>query len=194
VSTAAIAKSLLVRTKKSNELMAHAYSHLFGLPTTGLRFFTVYGPWGRPDMALFIFAKAIIEEKPIKLFNNGNMVRDFTYIDDIVEGVVRTLDTLPKPYKGDDASPSKSSTAPYRVYNIGNGTPVELETCIALLEQYLGKQAKKELYPMQPGDVPRTAADVADLVRDVGYKPSTKVEEGIKKFVEWFVGYSALLN
>jgi len=187
--------SLYAATKKSNELMAHAYSHLFGLPTTGLRFFTVYGPWGRPDMALFIFAKAIIEDKPIKLFNNGNMVRDFTYIDDIVEGVVRTLDTLPKPCKGGDTSPSKSSTAPYRVYNIGNGTPVELGMCIALLEQYLGKQAKKELYPMQPGDVPRTAADVADLVKDVGYKPSTRVEEGIRKFVGWFIyNYLSYLN
>ena len=184
--------SLYAATKKSNELMAHAYSHLFGLPTTGLRFFTVYGPWGRPDMALFIFAKAIIEDKPIKLFNNGNMVRDFTYIDDIVEGVVRTLDTLPKPCDEQDSAPSRSSTAPYRVYNIGNGTPVELGACIALLEKYLGKEAKKELYPMQPGDVPITAADVYDLVRELGYKPSTKVEEGIKKFVEWFVGFNSL--
>ncbi len=181
--------SLYAATKKSDELMAHAYSHLFGLPTTGLRFFTVYGPWGRPDMALFIFAKAILENKPIKLFNNGNMVRDFTYIDDIVEGVVRTLDTISKPCEPPDIAPSRSSTAPYRVYNIGNGTPVELGTCIALLERYLGKEVKKELYPMQAGDVPRTEADVTDLVKDIGYRPSTKVEEGIKRFVEWFVGY-----
>ncbi len=181
--------SLYAATKKSDELMAHAYSHLFGLPATGLRFFTVYGPWGRPDMALFIFAKAIVEDKPIKLFNNGNMVRDFTYIDDIVEGVVRTLDTIPKPCAPPDVPLSRSSTAPYRVYNIGNGTPVELGTCIALLERYLGKEAKKKLYPMQAGDVPRTEADISDLVRDIGYKPSTKVEEGIKRFVEWFVGY-----
>jgi UDP-glucuronate 4-epimerase len=142
-------------------------------------------------MALYIFAKAIIEDKPIKLFNNGNMVRDFTYIDDIVEGVVRTLDTIPTLCDAEDVAPSKSSTAPYRVYNIGNSTPVELGTCITLLERYLGKHAKKELYPMQLGDVPRTAADVDDLVREVGYRPSTKVEEGIKKFVEWFVEFYA---
>ncbi|HRV03272.1 MAG TPA: NAD-dependent epimerase/dehydratase family protein, partial [Mesotoga sp.] len=178
---------LYAATKKSNELMAHAYSHLFGLPTTGLRFFTVYGPWGRPDMALFIFAKAIVEDKPIKLFNNGNMVRDFTYIDDIVEGVARTLDTIAKPCDEQNVGPSESATAPYRVYNIGNGTPVSLETCITLLEKYLGKRARKELYPMQLGDVPVTAANVIDLVKDIKYRPATKVEEGIKKFVTWYV-------
>lgn len=228
--------SLYAATKKSNELMAHTYSHLFGLPTTGLRFFTVYGPWGRPDMALFLFTKAIIDDKPIQVFNNGNMVRDFTYIDDIIEGVVRVIDTPPSeskldtettesniseirgphsessnaPYKNFDISSDqnnpiedemhKTSTkkpeaqssklaTPYKIYNIGNSSPVQLMEYIAAIEKTLGKTARKEFLPMQPGDVPRTEADVTDLVEDLGYRPDTPVQAGIEKFVEWYREY-----
>lgn len=183
--------SLYAATKKSNELMAHTYSHLFGLPTTGLRFFTVYGPWGRPDMALFLFTDAILKDKAIKVFNNGKMKRDFTFIDDIVEGIVRLLNNPPKENKDWDrqkADPGTSS-APYKVYNIGNNSPVELMEYIETLEKKLGKEAKKEFLPMQDGDVPATYADVKDLIEDVGFKPETSVEEGIDKFVEWYKKY-----
>lgn len=169
--------SLYAATKKANELMAHCYSHLFGLPTTGLRFFTVYGPWGRPDMALFGFTKAILEGKTIDVFNQGKMRRDFTYVDDIVEGILRTADRIPEPCE---------TGARYKVYNIGNHQPVELERFIAILESALGVQAKKNYLPMQPGDVPATFADVDDLMRDVGFKPDTPLEQGIAKFVEWY--------
>ena len=178
-------------TKKANELMAHTYSNLYGLPTTGLRFFTVYGPFGRPDMALFMFTKNIIEAKPIDVFNYGNHKRDFTYIDDIVEGVVRVLDRVPEPdpeWSG-DAPDSASSTAPYRLYNIGNNQPVELMHYIEVLEECLGRKAEKNLLPMQPGDVPDTYADSQSLVDAVGYRPSTPVETGVAKFVEWYVDY-----
>jgi len=181
--------SLYAATKKSNELMAHTYSHLFGFPTTGLRFFTVYGPWGRPDMALFLFTKAILEDKPIKVFNYGRMVRDFTYVDDIVEGVIRVIDNPPRKRGDVENDPSQSRTAPFKVYNIGNSSPVELMDFIRAIEKYLGKEAKKEFLPMQPGDVPRTEADVTDLVREMGYKPSTTVEEGIGRFIKWYQGY-----
>jgi UDP-glucuronate 4-epimerase len=180
--------SLYAATKKSNELMAHCYSHLYRIPTTGLRFFTVYGPWGRPDMALFIFTRAILAGEPIKVFNHGRMRRDFTYIDDIVEGVVRVLDRVPGPnpaWTGDQPDPS-SSRAPYRLYNIGNNNPVELSRMIEVLEQTLGREAIKQLVDMQPGDVPATYADVDDLVEDVGFKPSTSIEEGIRRFVDWY--------
>ena len=183
--------SLYAASKKSNELMAHTYSHLFNIPTTGLRFFTVYGPWGRPDMALFLFTKAILENKPIQVFNNGNMVRDFTYIDDIVEGVVRVIDNPPAGNSSWDAhhpDPS-TSTAPYKVYNIGNNNPVRLLDFIEAIEDNLGKKAEKQLLPMQPGDVAATCADVQDLVNNLHYKPNTKVQEGIKRFVEWYRGY-----
>lgn len=183
--------SLYAATKKSNELMAHTYSHLFGLPTTGLRFFTVYGPWGRPDMALFLFTDAIMNDKPIKVFNHGKMKRDFTYIDDIVEGVVRLLNNPPKPNPDWDkvkADPGTSS-APYKVYNIGNNNPVELLEFIEVLEEKIGKKAKKEFLPMQDGDVPMTYADIDDLVEDVGFKPGTRVDEGIGRFVEWYYIY-----
>ncbi|MEM7208406.1 MAG: NAD-dependent epimerase [Pseudomonadota bacterium] len=180
--------SLYAASKKSNELMAHTYSHLFNIPTTGLRFFTVYGPWGRPDMALFKFTKNILEDKPIDVFNYGNHRRDFTYIDDIVEGVIRTLDSVAKPnpdWNGDspDAATSK---APYRLYNIGNNSPIELMHYIEVLENCLGKKAEKNLLPMQAGDVPDTYANVEDLVVDVGYRPTTTVETGIAHFVEWY--------
>jgi UDP-glucuronate 4-epimerase len=180
--------SLYAATKKANELMAHTYSHLYGLPTTGLRFFTVYGPWGRPDMALFLFSKAILEGKSIDVFNYGKMRRDFTYIDDIVEGVVRVLDRVPQPNPTWDAAKSDPSTsrAPYRVYNIGNNNPVELTVLIELLEKYLGRQATKNLIEMQPGDVPATYADIDDLARDVGFRPSTPLEEGVQRFVAWY--------
>lgn len=183
--------SLYAATKKANELMAHTYSHLFRLPTTGLRFFTVYGSWGRPDMALFLFTKAILEGKPIDVFNHGKMQRDFTYIDDIVEGVIRVTDRTAAPnpeWTGDRPDPGTSS-APYRVYNIGNNNPVELMRFIEVLEDSLGKKAKKNLLPIQPGDVPATYADVDDLMKDVGFKPATSIEEGIKRFVEWYRGY-----
>lgn len=176
--------SLYAATKKSNELMAHTYSHLFGLPTTGLRFFTVYGPWGRPDMALFLFTKAILENKPIKVFNNGNMVRDFTYVDDIVEGVTRVIDSPPtSPLRGEHRG------APYKVYNIGNSSPVQLMEYIGAIEKKLNKEAVKEYLPMQPGDVPKTEADVTDLVEELGYKPNTPVHTGIERFIEWYKEY-----
>ncbi len=183
--------SLYAATKKANELMAHTYSHLYGLPTTGLRFFTVYGPWGRPDMALFLFTRAILRGEPIQVFNEGRMQRDFTYIDDIVEGVVRVADRVPTPdlaWSGARPDPA-SSRAPYRVYNIGNNQPVELMHLIATLEAAIGKPAIKEMLPMQPGDVPATYADVDDLGRDVGFRPATPIEVGVARFVEWYRGY-----
>ena len=186
--------SLYAATKKANELMAHTYSHLYKLPCTGLRFFTVYGPWGRPDMALFLFTKAIMEDRPIDVYNYGKMQRDFTYIDDIVESVVRVADKVAEAnpgWSGDLPDPG-TSPAPYRIYNIGNNNPVELMRFIEVLEEALGKKAKKNLLPIQPGDVPATYADVADLMRDVGFKPSTPIEEGIKRFVEWYKGYYRL--
>ncbi len=183
--------SLYAATKKANELMAHTYSHLFGLPTTGLRFFTVYGPWGRPDMALFLFTKNILEGRPIDVFNHGRHSRDFTYVDDIVEGVVRTLDRVPGPDPGyDPLLPNPgSSSAPFRVYNIGNHQPVELLRYIEVLEERLGRKAERNLLPMQPGDVPDTCADVAALVRDTGYSPSTPIETGVARFVDWYRAY-----
>jgi UDP-glucuronate 4-epimerase len=183
--------SLYAATKKANELMAHTYSSLYGLPTTGLRFFTVYGPWGRPDMALFLFTRAILEGKPIDIFNHGRMKRDFTYIDDIVEGIVRVTDRVAESnsaWSGLAPDPG-SSYAPYRIYNIGNNNPVELMHFIETIETYLGKSAVKNLLPLQAGDVPVTAADVDDLMADVGFKPATSVEEGIEKFVAWYRGY-----
>lgn len=183
--------SLYAASKKSNELMAHSYSHLFRLPCTGLRFFTVYGPWGRPDMALFLFTKAILEGKPIKVFNNGHMERDFTYIDDIVEGVVRvTLHTAaPNPdWDGGHPDPG-TSPAPYRIYNIGNNASVPLLKFIEAIEVALGKKAIKEFLPMQPGDVPATRANVDDLMHDVGFAPHTSVEYGIDKFIQWYRDY-----
>lgn len=183
--------SLYAASKKANELMAHTYSHLYNIPTTGLRFFTVYGPWGRPDMALFKFTKGIIEGTPIDVYNRGLMRRDFTYIDDIVEGVIRVLDKTPESnpnWSGDNPDPS-SSIAPYKLYNIGNNNPVELMHYIETLEKALGKTAIKNLLPMQPGDVPATYADVADLETDVGFKPQTSVEEGIENFVQWYKKY-----
>ncbi|MDH5614752.1 MAG: NAD-dependent epimerase, partial [Gammaproteobacteria bacterium] len=180
--------SLYAASKKANELMAHTYSHLYQLPTTGLRFFTVYGPWGRPDMALFMFTKNILEGKPIDVFNHGNHRRDFTYIDDIVEGVIRTLDNIaaPNPDWSGDNPDSATSYAPYKLYNIGNNNTVELMRYIEILEECLGKKAEKNMLPLQPGDVPATYANVDDLVKDVDYKPTMKVEEGIKNFVEWY--------
>jgi UDP-glucuronate 4-epimerase len=180
--------SLYAATKKANELMAHTYSHLFGLPTTGLRFFTVYGPWGRPDMALFLFTRNILEGRPIDVFNHGRHTRDFTYIDDIVEGVVRTLDRVPGPDPDyDPLHPNPgSSSAPWRVYNIGNHQPVQLLRYIEVLEDCLGRKAEKRLLPMQPGDVPDTEADVEALRRDTGYSPSTPIEVGIRNFVDWY--------
>jgi UDP-glucuronate 4-epimerase len=180
--------SLYAASKKSNELMAHTYSHLFGLPTTGLRFFTVYGPWGRPDMALFLFTKAIIEGNPIKVFNEGNMRRDFTYVDDIIEGVVRVIDNNAEGNKfwtGKHPDPA-TSTAPFKVYNIGNSSPVNLMDFIEAIEESLGKKAVKEFMPMQPGDVPVTWADVSDLETELGYKPDTPVKVGVKRFVDWY--------
>jgi len=183
--------SLYAATKKSNELMAHSYSHLYGLPVTGLRFFTVYGPWGRPDMALFLFTKAMLEGKPISVFNNGNMERDFTYIDDIVEGVVRVAHRTPRSdpaWQAAEPVPS-SSSAPYKLYNIGNGRPVKLMDFIAALEKALGKQAEKNMLPLQPGDVPVTWADTDPLERDIGYKPNTDIFTGVKAFVDWYCNY-----
>jgi UDP-glucuronate 4-epimerase len=180
--------SLYAATKKANELMAHTYSHLYGLPSTGLRFFTVYGPWGRPDMAMFLFTKAMLEGRPIQVFNHGRMRRDFTYVDDVVEGVRRVVDRLPEPdptWSGDRPDPG-TSRAPYRLYNIGNHQPVELMHVIATLERVLGLEAVKEMRPMQPGDVPATYADVDDLARDVGFAPATPIEEGIARFVRWY--------
>jgi UDP-glucuronate 4-epimerase len=183
--------SLYAATKKANELMAHTYSHLYGLPTTGLRFFTVYGPWGRPDMALFKFTRGIVEGKPIDVYNEGKMVRDFTYVDDIVEGVVRTADhtARPNPNWSGDKPDSATSRAPYRVYNIGNNKPVELMKYICTLEDCLGKKAIMNMMPMQPGDVPATYADTTALGGDVGFRPDTPVETGIGRFVEWYRAY-----
>ncbi len=183
--------SLYAATKKANELMAHTYSHLYALPTTGLRFFTVYGPWDRPDMALQKFAQAIVNDRPIQLYNYGNHRRDFTYIDDIVGGVLRVLDkpATANPDFSSDKPDSGSSSAPWRVYNIGNNNPVELKDYVAALENALGKTAQKELLPLQPGDVPDTYADVDDLVRDFDYKPKTSIEEGIGAFARWFLAY-----
>ena len=180
--------SLYAATKKANELMAHTYSSLYGIPTTGLRFFTVYGPWGRPDMALFLFTKAILEGRPIDVFNFGKMRRDFTFVDDIVEGVVRVSDHVPKgnaAWSGDTPDPG-TSYAPYKIYNIGNNSPVELLRFIEVLEGALGKTAEKNLLPIQAGDVPATYADVDDLIADVGFKPATSIEEGIGRFVAWY--------
>jgi len=186
--------SLYAASKKANELMAHTYSHLFNLPTTGLRFFTVYGPWGRPDMALFLFTKAILENRPIDVFNNGNMERDFTYIDDIVEGVCRVIYKVPESCAtwDRDAPDPASSYCPYRVYNIGNNNKEKLLRYIEVLEDSLGKKAEKKFLPMQPGDVPATFADVDDLVKDFDYKPATTLEYGIGKFVDWYRDYFAI--
>ncbi len=183
--------SLYAASKKANELMAHSYSHLYGLPVTGLRFFTVYGPWGRPDMALFLFTKAILAGEPIKVFNQGEMQRDFTYVDDIVEGIFRLIPHLPASNSDwDGGSPDPgSSPAPYRLYNIGNHSPVQLLDFIAILEKELGKKAKKVLLPMQPGDVPATYADVADLQSAVGFSPATPLEQGVEEFVRWYRDY-----
>lgn len=183
--------SLYAATKKANELMAHTYSHLYGLPTTGLRFFTVYGPWGRPDMSYFLFTRAILADKPIDVFNNGHMQRDFTYVDDIVQGVIRTSDRIAPPNPGwDPAHPDPGTArAPYRVYNIGNHSPVELDTFIGLIEKHLGKKAIRNNLPMQPGDVPSTCADVQDLQRDVGFAPSTPLDTGIARFIAWYRDY-----
>ena len=183
--------SLYAATKKANELMAHSYSHLYDIPTTGLRFFTVYGPWGRPDMAVFLFTKAILEGDPIDLFNEGRMQRDFTYIDDIVEGVVRVTDHVPEsdPTWSTDRPDPASSRAPYRVYNIGNNQPVEVTHVIDTLEQLLGKSTEKKLLPMQPEDVPATWADVDHLTQAVGFQPATPIETGLQRFVEWYREY-----
>jgi UDP-glucuronate 4-epimerase len=183
--------SLYAATKKANELMAHTYSHLFQLPTTGLRFFTVYGPWGRPDMAMFIFTKAIVEGRAISLFNRGNMRRDFTYIDDIVAAVIRTSDRVAAPnlaWRGEKPDPG-TSLAPYRIYNIGNNSPVDVTYVVSLLEQELGRKAERIYLGMQPGDVPATCADIEDLSNDVGFRPSTSIEEGVKQFVAWYKEY-----
>lgn len=183
--------SLYAATKKANELMAHTYSHLYGLPTTGLRFFTVYGPWGRPDMALFLFTKAIIEGRPIQVFNNGNMMRDFTYVDDIVEGIVRLVHKKAEPnenWSGHNPDPG-TSYAPYKVYNIGNNNPVKLMDFITAIEEKLGTEAQKEFLPLQAGDVPETYADVTDLMNDVGFKPNTSIKQGIGNFIDWYKNY-----
>jgi UDP-glucuronate 4-epimerase len=186
--------SLYAATKKANELMAHAYSHLYRLPTTGLRFFTVYGPWGRPDMALFLFSRAILEGKPIRVFNYGRMKRDFTYVDDVVEGVVRLVDVIPQGdlrWDGNSPDPS-SSPGPYRIFNIGNHNPVELLELIDVLEKALGRTAVKELLPLQPGDVPATAAEVSDLAEAIGFAPNTPLPLGAARFVDWFRSYYSL--
>ncbi|SIN67782.1 UDP-glucuronate 4-epimerase [Singulisphaera sp. GP187] len=186
--------SLYAATKKANEVMAHSYAHLFGLPCTGLRFFTVYGPWGRPDMATSIFTKAILAGEPITLFNDGRMRRDFTYVDDIVEGIVRLLDHVPGPdptWSAESPDPG-SSSAPYRIYNIGNNQPVELLDLVTILERTIGREAVKQFAPMQPGDVPSTYADVDDLIRDVGFRPATPLEVGVERFVAWYREYHGL--
>jgi UDP-glucuronate 4-epimerase len=183
--------SLYAATKKANELMAHTYSHLYGMCCTGLRFFTVYGPWGRPDMALFLFTRAILEDQPIRVFNHGKMQRDFTYIDDIIEGVVRVMAHRPQPntaWSGDDPDPA-TSYVPYKIYNIGNNQPVQLMEFIAAIERALGREAKKIFEQMQPGDVQATYADVNDLMKDVGFKPETPITTGIERFVEWYREY-----
>jgi UDP-glucuronate 4-epimerase len=180
--------SLYAASKKTNELMAHTYSHLYGIPATGLRFFTVYGPWGRPDMALFLFTKAILEGRPIDVYNHGRMTRDFTYIDDIVEGIVRVIDRPAEPnpeWTGDHPDPG-TARAPYRIYNIGNNRPVELLTFIRTIEKHLGRTARLNMMDIQPGDVPATYADVDDLVRDVGFSPKTPIDVGVGRFVEWY--------
>jgi UDP-glucuronate 4-epimerase len=181
--------SLYAATKKANELMAHSYSHLYRIPSTGLRFFTVYGPWGRPDMAPMLFTKAILAGKPIDVFNYGKMQRDFTYVDDIVEGVIKVMHKIPEPNPDWVETDPSSSKAPYRIYNIGNNQPIELMYFIEVLEKCLGMEAKKNVLPMQPGDVPITYADVADLMRDVGFKPDTSIEVGVQKFVDWYRDY-----
>jgi UDP-glucuronate 4-epimerase len=181
--------SLYAATKKANELMAHTYSHLYALPTTGLRFFTVYGPWGRPDMAMWLFTKAILAGKPIDVFNHGKMKRDFTFVDDIVEGVIRTNDTVPKAQTVAATADDSQTAAPYRVYNIGNNQPVELMYLIETLEKALGRVAEKNMLSMQPGDVPATFADIEALQRDVGFRPSTPIETGVQKFVDWYKQY-----
>lgn len=186
--------SLYAASKKSNELMAHTYSHLFDLATTGLRFFTVYGPWGRPDMALFLFTKAILEEKPIKVFNHGKMQRDFTYIDDIIEGVVRVMENIPEPnltWSADNPDPGTSYSR-FKIYNIGNNNPVQLSQFIEEIEKALDKEAIKNYMDIQPGDVPATYADVDDLIKDVGFKPETPLSEGIRKFIDWYRSYYKL--
>ncbi len=181
--------SLYAATKKANELMAHTYSHLYGIPTTGLRFFTVYGPWGRPDMALWLFTKAILSGQPIDVFNHGKMKRDFTFITDIVEGVIRTSDTIPTAQPVTSMTDDAKTSAPYRLYNIGNNQPVELMYLIETLENALGRKAEKNMLPMQPGDVPATFADIDALQRDVGFRPSTPIEEGVQNFVDWYRMY-----
>jgi UDP-glucuronate 4-epimerase len=186
--------SLYAASKKANELMAHAYSHLYRIPATGLRFFTVYGPWGRPDMAMFIFARAIVAGMPIKLFNHGNMRRDFTYIDDVSQAVVRLMDRPPQgnpDWSGDKPDPA-ASTAPWKIYNIGNNNPEQLMHVVSLLETEFGHTATKEMLPMQPGDVLATYADVEDLARDIGFRPSTTIEDGIKRFAKWYRDYHRL--
>jgi len=183
--------SLYAASKKANELMAHTYSHLYGLPCTGLRFFTVYGPWGRPDMALFLFTQAILEDRPIQVFNHGQMQRDFTYIDDIVEGVMRVMARPAAPnddWHGDRPDPG-TSYAPYRIYNIGNNNPVQLMAFIEAIEKALGREARKKMFPLQQGDVPATYADIDDLVRDAGFQPSTPIEDGIARFIAWYRDY-----
>jgi UDP-glucuronate 4-epimerase len=183
--------SLYAATKKANELMAHSYSHLYRLPTTGLRFFTVYGPWGRPDMAPMLFTKAILAGKPIDVFNYGKMQRDFTYVDDIVEGIIQVMHKIPTPnpdWSGTEPDPA-TSKAPYRIYNIGNNQPIELMHFIEVLEKCLGIEAQKNILPIQPGDVPITYADVSDLTRDVGFKPDTSIEVGVERFVDWYRAY-----
>jgi UDP-glucuronate 4-epimerase len=185
--------SLYAATKKANELLAHSYSHLYRLPTTGLRFFTVYGPWGRPDMAMFIFAKAIVEGRPIRLFNHGEMSRDFTYVDDVVECICKLTEIIPTPnplWSGLTPDPS-SSTAPWRIYNVGNGNPKNLMHVVELLEAALGRTVIKEMLPMQPGDVPSTFADIDELVKNVGFRPTTSIEQGIERFVSWYRSYAS---
>jgi UDP-glucuronate 4-epimerase len=184
--------TLYAASKKANEQMAHSYAHLYGIPSTGLRFFTVYGPWGRPDMALFLFTRAILADEPIKVFNHGHHKRSFTYVDDIVEGVVRTLDKVPgrsTDWNGMAPDPATSGVAPHRIYNIGNETPVQLLRYIEVLEACLGKKARMEMLPLQPGDVPDTEADVSDLIANVGYRPQVSVEEGVANFVAWYRDY-----
>ena len=183
--------SLYAASKKSNELLAHSYSALYNIPTTGLRFFTVYGPWGRPDMALFLFTKNILEDKPIDVFNNGNMIRDFTYIDDIVEGINHVIDNPPqgnRNWNGKNPDPG-SSKAPYKIYNIGNNSPVELMDFIEAIEKKLNKKAIKNMLPIQPGDVPASQADVSNLIKDLGYKPDTPIQEGINRFIDWYLEF-----
>jgi len=181
--------SLYAASKKSNELMAHTYSHLYGIATTGLRFFTVYGPWGRPDMALFLFVKAALEDREIDVYNYGNMQRDFTYIDDIVEGIIRVIDNPAKAHENWDHKDPSISSAPYKIYNIGNNNPVKLMDFIEAIEKKLGKEIKKNMLPIQAGDVPATYADVSDLIEDLNYKPATPIQEGVDKFVDWYLEF-----